>query len=153
MRQDSPGLVRACLAAMALAVVLGSVGCAGQGLSSTGAGTTCLSSPTGGRLEVVNAEPRTADGMPMLGDTTRQRVAAVLDQSRNQILASCRAATDVTMTPGFGKAWTGVNGDAYEVVETNDDWALLITVPSAKFLPIMPASYNGVTVRFRVEPG
>src|SRR4051812_37379575 len=73
--------------------------------SNRGAFGTCLGSPTGGSLAVVNAEPKTADGMPMLGETTHQRVSALLASSHTDLLARCPGALDVTVEPGPGKAW------------------------------------------------
>ena len=110
----------------------------------------CLGSQGGGRLEVVNARPQTADGMPAQGQTTRHRVEAVLRDKRTDILARCEGATAVAMEPGFGRVWEGENGGVYRIVETNDDYALIVTLRSARYIPAMPPSYDGVPVHFRV---
>jgi len=59
---------------------------------------SCLGSPLGGRLAVMNARPQTADGMPELGQTTRARVEAVFRDRRTDILARCAHSTAVALT-------------------------------------------------------
>jgi hypothetical protein len=77
-----------------------------------------------------------ADGLPYFTGavTERATVERALQESRSRLLADNPEVTDITVGPGFRRAWKGVNGGPYEIVYVHD-YALLLHVKSDQDCP------------------
>lgn len=49
---------------------------------------------------------------------------------------------------GSGKVWDGVNGGAYSIVDTDDDYLFVVTLDSSDHVPTTATSYSGVPVHY-----
>lgn len=87
----------------------------------------------------------------MLGQTTRERVSAVIEQKRTDILARCSGAVAVTMKRGPGRAWEGTNGGSNRVVTITDDYLIVVTLTDVADVPQVPVAYDGVPLRFQLR--
>jgi len=87
--------------------------------------------------------------MPMFGQTAQDRVSALVAEMRTDILARCAGAVDVAMERGPGRVWVGASGGPH-VVETVDDYVIVVTLKGLGFVPRQPISYDGVPLRFDV---
>ena len=77
-----------------------------------------------------------ADGLPYVTGavTDRATVERGLQESRSRLLADNPEVTDITVGPGYRRAWKGVNGGPYEIVYVHD-YALILHVKSDQDCP------------------
>lgn len=95
-----------------------------------------------------------ADALPALDEAaTRQDATLVLAQIEDSLRAEFPGAT-ISVTEGFGWAWSGVNGGDHTVVEA-DDFAILVRLPAASACPTASDLHRfseGVPVFFAFRP-
>jgi hypothetical protein len=89
-------------------------------------------------LRRVDGGNPSADALPNIADTERDSGAAqrAFDADHVPVAGQFRATVAV-LGAGYGKAWTGVNGGEYSVVDISD-YALLLVVPEGS-CPTAPA--------------
>lgn len=123
---------------------------------ATGGGASLDVLPCPGSvLRRVDGGDPGADALPPLESaaTDRRDAEAVLERRRNELTTRYDAAR-ITIGPGFGRAWAGVNGGAYDLVDV-DDVALLVEVRDIADCPTgasLHTGIDGVPLFFFFEP-
>ena len=101
----------------------------------------------------------TADGLPNVGSAITERAAAseAFEHDRDALRDAYRG-TSIVLGEGFGRAWTGANGQEgvdYDVVDV-DDFGILVTFPTRKACPFGSGLYvrseSGLPLFFFAPP-
>jgi len=124
-----------CARVLIAAVALSGVASACADGASHGAEGYQASQCPGSVVRRVGGGDPTADALPNIDAavTDRSRAEGVFERDRGSLIDRYHAES-VSLADGFGRAWTGVNGGDYKVVDVND-FGIVVRLRSMRDCP------------------